>query len=208
MGAVEPCVLEGARVGTCICPGLHTVLRASVPQGSVLLVTTPAQAFQLGNGGFCPCASHVDVSLGIHMSHAMHIPVLRDMHVPCSAEPLLSPAQGFGDGVTHLAPVSSFGYSSIPCRRVSSEQWEQMQLGVLMCVPRPYLPCEDPLGLGPKVAGRLLPTAQGTWITPSHHKGGRMQNLLQPLSPPCRAVPPCVEGHAWVRIVLAFQSRW
>lgn len=50
----------------------------------------PGQTFQLGSGGFYPCTSHVDVSLSIHMSHAMHICVFHDMSVPCPAEPLLS----------------------------------------------------------------------------------------------------------------------
>lgn len=100
-------------------------------------MTRPGQTLQLGSGGFYPCTSHVDVSLSIHMSHAMHICVFHGCAMPCRAC-----AQCFGDGVTRLAPASGFGYSIIPCRRVSPEQWEQMQLGVPVCVLRAYLPCE------------------------------------------------------------------
>lgn len=101
MGSAEPCTMECARhvhmcVGTCcICLGLHAGVCCE-SWGSVCQVTTPGQTFQLRNGGFCPCTSHVDMVLGIHTLHAMHMHV-RHAHAcaPCHAYavPCTAPAR-------------------------------------------------------------------------------------------------------------------
>lgn len=143
-GSAEPCIAERARcVGHMLhLPGVarRRVLRACASQGSVCRVITPGQTFQLRNGSFCPGASQVVVLLGIPTWHAMHIRVPHAMHVPCPAQPLPGPAQAFGDGVTRLAKVKGFCYSSSPWRSISSKLWGQTQLGVLLCVLRGHLP--------------------------------------------------------------------
>lgn len=70
--------------------------------GSVCCMTTPDQIFWLSNGGFCPCPSHVDVSVGIH-TPAMHVYKTHVMHVPGTAQLLPCPAQAFWGRVTSVA---------------------------------------------------------------------------------------------------------
>lgn len=75
--------------------------------GSVCCVTTPGLTFQLSNGGFCPCPSHVDVSVGIH-TPALHIYNPCVMHVPGPAQLLPGPAQAFWGRVTCVTMVTFF----------------------------------------------------------------------------------------------------
>lgn len=82
--------------------------------GSVCCVTAPGQTFQLSNGGFCPCPSHVDVSGGVHTLPAMHVCNPCAMHAPGPAQLLPGPAQAFWGGLTCVAMMRVFATVASP----------------------------------------------------------------------------------------------
>lgn len=60
------------RCCTLVCAVTPVALVSLCILGSVCCMTTLGQIFCLDNGSFCPCPSHVDVSVGIHTA-AMHM---------------------------------------------------------------------------------------------------------------------------------------